>query len=210
MSAKFIENITKNIVNKIVCNSVKWIGLNACADTVPLILPIVCTKSATIWAKFCGTMSTSTGLKYELIVVKLNKNKLSKCIWLRIFRVKNLFCVLNRSIFLLIPNFFENGQVFTLSIDLTGKMFKDKNPMNFSVQLCAFIIIVKWIFYHHTSLSDEWIFLFRFSNNLFHLEKYTQMLSLTFRWHMMQYIGRFYIVLYVINVDCCATYWLVS
>lgn len=68
------------MVNKIVCNSVKWIGQNAVAVTVSLILPMVCTSSFKMCTKFCGTISRSTGAKYVLIVVKLNKNKLSKFI----------------------------------------------------------------------------------------------------------------------------------
>lgn len=63
-----------------ICNSVKWIGQNAFAVTVSLILRIVCRNSLKILTKFCGTISRSIGAKYVLIVVKLNKNNVSKFI----------------------------------------------------------------------------------------------------------------------------------
>lgn len=68
------------MLNKMICNSVKWIGQNAFAVTVSLILPIVYKNSFKMCTKFCGTISRSTGAKYELIVVKLNRNNVSKFI----------------------------------------------------------------------------------------------------------------------------------
>lgn len=63
--------MTRKMVNRMVCNSVKWIGQNAFAVTVSLILPMACTKSATKSVKLGGTISKSTGMKYVLIVEKL-------------------------------------------------------------------------------------------------------------------------------------------
>lgn len=82
-----MENITRKMVNKIVWSSVKKIiGQSAFADMLSLILPMADTKSPIICTKRDGTISMSTGVKYVLIMVKLNKNKLSKFIEFRVPR----------------------------------------------------------------------------------------------------------------------------
>lgn len=68
------------MVNKIVCNSVKCIGHNVFDDTVLLNWPMAFTHSDANRRKFSGIISISTGVKYALIVVKLNKNISSKFI----------------------------------------------------------------------------------------------------------------------------------
>lgn len=68
------------MVNRMVCNSVKCTGQNVLDDTVLLKLPMAFTQSLTKREKSSGTISMSTGVKYALIVVKLNRNISSKFI----------------------------------------------------------------------------------------------------------------------------------
>lgn len=61
------------MVSSIVCNSVNWMGQNRFWDIVRHRLAQTRNESSTNDANDVGKMSRSTGVKYALIVVKLNR-----------------------------------------------------------------------------------------------------------------------------------------